>query len=98
MRLGTRAPTDANTARLTYFDPTAPPRVLAASPPYAEVHLRSEVQVRRGRDLPRSRVRLACSSADLPPPAVRGAQVQGSNLSPPEGADNLLCRFGDAEV
>ena len=39
-------PSDANTARLTYFDPSAPPRVLATSPSYAEVHARVTVQVR----------------------------------------------------
>ena len=39
------APSDASTARLTYFDPAAPPRVLAASPAYAEMHARVGVQV-----------------------------------------------------
>ena len=63
-------PPEANTARLTYFDPAAPPRVLSTSPSYAEVHERVRVQ------------------------------VQGSNLSPAEGAapDQLLCRFGETEV
>ena len=66
----TPEPPDANTARLTYFDPAAPPRVLSTSPSYAEVHERVRVQ------------------------------VQGSNLSPAEGAapDQLLCRFGETEV
>ena len=63
-------PSDANTARLTYFDPAAPPRVLATSPSYAEVH------------------------------AGVSVQVQGSNLSPAEGAapNQLLCRFGEMQV